>query len=110
MSNAVRLKDTMSDLLSPHSGRVEGFLAKLSDESIKLSNLFGVVNVIDRDYRSPVSGPHPSGGFFSSDVAFTVLLSDKAVGKELEAYLAGCVRSLKESRPDLVAEYPKLFS
>jgi len=110
MSNAGRLKDTMSRLSSPNDKGIEEFLNKVSGESIKLNNLLGVVNLIDRDYRPPVSGPHPSGGFFTPDAAFTPLLGDMAVGKELEAHLAGCVCNLRESRPDLVAKYPKLFS
>jgi len=112
-SETERLKGVISDMLNPDGTKVEEFLGKLRDTDgnpVRLNNLLGVVGVIDRDYHALPAGSFPGRGAFAADQFFAPILGNKDAGKELQNHLADCVGRLKQSRPDLVARYSRLFS
>jgi hypothetical protein len=107
-----KLKGAIDDLLGPDGRMVERFLDKLDEPGtpVKLSNLQGVIRVIDRDYHSAAAGSFPGYGSFASDEYFEPVLADMQAGKEIQMYLSGRVGRLRDARPDLVGRHPILFS
>jgi hypothetical protein len=112
-SETERLKGVISGLLNPEGTNIDEFLSKLRDAGgnpVRLNNLLGVVEVIDRDYHTLPAGSFPGHGTLATDQFFAPILGDREAGNELKNHLADCVNRLRQSRSDLVERYSRLFS